>query len=345
MKRLFLIPFVAASLLVPAVCAAQFNIFTGAFSISLTLEPERPQAYEAVTLRASSLFTNLSSANVSWYVNDSLAASGEGLTTFRTVAGAPGTQTTISVRATSSLGGTLSGETKIAPSDAEIVWESTSLVPPFYKGRALAGSGSTIRAEAFVRLAREDGTLIPSKDILYTWSKNGSPLSSASGRGRSTFVTEAPLLSSADVISVRGASLDGTLEAEARTIIPATDTVLLLYPEHSLFGAFFNAAIGKTFTASNTEVLISAFPYFAEAIAPDDKRISYAWNVNGAPVAEDPAEPHKLILGSSGDGVRAVVDLSLSHTTNWLEAAHGLWTIDLIPGGIPAGDPFSPFGE
>lgn len=324
---------------------AQFEFFTGTFGITLSFEPTSPQAYESVVVRADSLFTNISAADVSWYVNDSLLTSGRGITSVRVPVGGPDSKTTVLVHAVNALGGTISGETVITPSDAEILWEADSLVPPFYKGRALPGAGTLIRAEAHVRLARDSGTLLAPEDIMYTWRRNGAVVSSVSGKGKNKAVFPAPLLFGADTISVTAESTDRELRAEARTSVPSSDTLLFIYEDHPLFGTLYNRALTRSAAIPETEVKLAAFPLFADARSAGDKRLDYSWTVNGTPIAEDPNEPDKIIVSSSGDAVRATLQLVLAHTTNWFEAANGTWNIELAAGGIPAGDPFSPFGE
>lgn len=337
--------FVATFAIPASVANAQFEFFTGSFGITLSIDPLTPQAYESVVVTADSLFTNISAADVSWYVNDSLLTSGRGITSVRVPVGAPGSKTTVAVRAVNALGGTIAGETVIIPADAEILWEADSLVPPFYKGRTLAGAGTSVRAEAHVRLARDNGTLIAPEDIMYTWRRNGAVASSVSGKGKNKAVFSAPLLFSTDTLSVTAESIDRTLRTEARTTIPSVDTLLFIYEDHPLFGTLYNRALRPSATIPETEVKLAAFPLFADARAAGDKRLDYSWTVNGTPIAEDPNEPDKIIVSSSGDAVRATLQLVLAHTTNWFEAAQGTWNIELASGGIPLGDPFSPFGE
>lgn len=327
------------------VAHAQFELFTGSFGINLSLEPAYPQANETVTVTANSVFTNLSTSELSWYINDALFTKGVGVTSIRTSAGAPGSQTTVSIRAVNSLGGEISGEAVIAPADAEILWEADSLVPPFYKGRSLPGAGTRVSAEALVRLSRKDGSLVPTQEITYTWSRNGSVVPSVSGKGRNRATFPAPLLFSTDTLSITAESSDGTLHAEARTLVPSTDTLLQIYEEHPLFGTLYNRTLPRSSEIPEPEVTLAAFPLFADARSAGDSRLSYLWTVNGARVPADPDEPDKITIQATGDAVRATLDLALEHATNWFEAAKGTWNIQLSAGGASFGDPFSPLTQ
>ncbi len=317
----------ALFLLSPGSSLAQEASALGNEAIVIRVSPETPRPGESVELSATSIFSSIEYADISWSANGKEFARGENRTAVTLPLGPLGSETRITAVAQTAGGAEIRGETTIRPVLIDIVWDTNSLVPPFFRGRALAGPGSTIRAQAIVNFMRADGTLVPESDITYMWRAGDKLLREASGRGRSRLTLTAPFLFDNTSLSVEAASQDGTFRANAATVVPSADTVLALYVDHPLYGTLYHDAITGSFPAGDTEVTVSALPYYTNARSARDDALRYAWQVNGRTVVSDAEEPNKITVATDEREGYALIELSLSHRTSWTEAARGTWNI------------------
>ncbi len=309
--------------------------------LTIEMQPAFPESFTPLSLNVRSISLDLSRAKISWYVNNALILEGEGETSASATTGALGTKTTITVEAAGEDGEFLSATRTIRPAEVDLVWESDSYVPPFYRGKRLASSGSTVFVEAIPQLVNANGALVPNRDIIYTWRKNDSVVTSVSGRGKSSATFQGPELFGTDTISVEAATVDGTMIAASTILIQSTEPFLSLYENHPLFGILFHRAIPEELDFSDSEVTLVAAPYFAGARSADDSRLSYAWRVNRAIIAADKERPSHITLSADGSDGVARVELSVTHATDYVMDARGLWRLVLNGGlGSTANDLF-----
>ena len=311
--------------------------------ITISMTPENPVPGGYVHLSALSSMIDLERSDVTWYADNMLIAQGIGQTEADVSAGPLGSEVVVAVIAQSADGAIASGQAFIRPTEVDIVWESDSYTPPFYKGRALPSAGTKIRAQAIADLKRPDSTLVPESGITYTWRRNRSVIQTASGRGRSFATFPAPALFGTDVIEVEAVSADGTLAGKASVNIPSIEPMLLLYEDHPLFGILYSKALGETATVKDAEVTFAAVPYFAQAVSPDDSQLAYNWTVNGERVPADYIRPSAVTINAEGSSGSARLALSLTRARNWNMKAEGAWQISFPNGGsgTVGTDPFN----
>ena len=63
---------------------------------------------------------------------------------------------------------------RVVPTEIDLLFESDSYVPPFYKGRAMPSAGTLLHLEAIPRFKRTDGSLVAPDGIIFTWKRGGS---------------------------------------------------------------------------------------------------------------------------------------------------------------------------
>jgi hypothetical protein len=256
-------------------------------------------------------------------------------------AGGLGSETVIEVYVETPDGNVGSARATFRPTELDLVWESDSYTPPFYRGRALPSAGSTLALQAFARFKRADGFVAPA-DITYTWRADGTLLSSLSGRGRSSVRIPGPSLYGSKKISV-SATAEG-FASSASVVISSVEPVLRLYIDHPLLGAMFHQALGTNARTTDAETTLVASPLYAPARNLADQNLVYAWRVNGTAIEPDPAEPEYITLSASEGAQSATVELSLTHRTNWYLESTGEWNITLGSARGTA-DPFRAGGQ
>src|SRR3989344_4252761 len=93
-----------------------------------------------------------------------------------------------------------------------------------------------------------------------------------------------------------------------------------------------------------TEMSFAAVPYFAEATEANDARLIYAWRINGNEVANDPVRPSEITINAERSSGNALIELALSHATNFFMSSFGRWGVTLAGGNRSgsngAEDPF-----
>lgn len=321
---------------------AQFAGQTAGARIFLFLSPEYPGPNEPVRISLESTLIDLAQSEIVWYVDNKVFKRGIGVKDADILVGPLGSKTGISVTAQTPDGANASGTTVISPAEVDLLWESDSYVPPFYRGRALPSHGTSVRVHAIARFKPAGSAQIPENNILYTWKRNGSTVGSASGRGKSSVIFPSPALFSTDIIEVNASAIGGAGGGAARLQISSIEPVLVLYQNHPLFGIMYNKAFDGTISLSDTEATFSAVPYFAEAESPDDARLIYSWNVNGNDIPADVLKPSELTVNAEKSNGLAQIALSITHAANFAMRSSGIWRVSFETGnnGFIGIDPF-----
>jgi hypothetical protein len=314
--------FLVCATLMPLVAHAQLSaFFTRQMMLSLT--PENPKPGETVRLSVTSYNLDLDRSVITWKANGVPFAQGVGLKDASIVAGGVGSVTDITVEATADTGDNASAEATISPAQMQVLWTSDSYAPPFYKGRKLAGTDTTVRAYALTDFTRI-GAPVPEVDIIYTWYRNGSAIAGASGRGKSTIALRGPARGT-DILRVVAETADRTQRAEATTPIIAYDARLVLYENHPLFGVLYHRAIVGDVNTVERELKVTVVPYFARTIVPQS--LTYDWVVNGTTIEPNAENPETLTLTADEYTGPADIELAVMNPADILMRSAGAWRI------------------
>ena len=305
-------------------------------TLSITTTPTFPAAEEMVTVSLSGYAVDIDRSLVVWYVDEKEVKRGPGLRTLEVQAPSLGSTKTIRVVAEEPSGILAAGEATLRPASVTLLWEADSYTPPFYRGRALPGSESPIRAAAIPNL-RRGATLIPTDEIIFTWLRDGARFTS--GRGLSSVTFAGPSLFDTDRITVVAESLDGTIVARNEIILRGADPKIELYEHHPLFGTLYHRAFVGTVMNRESEQKFAAVPFFA-SYPPRDPRLTYTWSVNATDIAPDPKAPDilKLRRDDTFSGV-ITITLSLSSVVDLYLKATNAWSVQLSNESVS----FNPF--
>ena len=310
----------------PLRASAQYNLPGAENAIIIDTSALHPAPGEAVHLTAKSSLVDLSVSTLSWRSGGKVIAQGVGVVSADIVVGALGVPTTVTV-SVSATRLEASAEATIIPTELDLLVDSDSYVPPLYRGRALPSAGTGALFQAIPRFKRPGGAFVPASDLIYTWRKNGEVESEISGRGRSSVRIPLMHLFGTDTISVEAKSADGTLSGEATTRLSAQEPRLVLYEDHPLFGTLFNNALGASTFVPESEMTFSAIPYFAQATALADPSLIYEWRVSGLSVPAEKETPNEITINASNSTGIALVELAVSHATNFYMDLKNSWNI------------------
>ncbi|MEK7068858.1 MAG: hypothetical protein AAB947_00580 [Patescibacteria group bacterium] len=329
----------------PHLVSAQTGALFGRFDNDLRLEmsPLHPRPGESVRISAHSASIDLPLTSLEWIENGKKIGGGVSVADIEIKAGVLGTETTVTVIMFENGIERVRKSVRINPTELDLLWESDSYVPPFFRGRALPSAGTNLYLQAIPRFKRTNGSLVPVSDIVFTWRRNDYVLQKISGRGAGRAVLGGPSFLGTDTISVHARSLDGLFETEEIVRIPSVEPRLVLYENHPLAGVMYhNAILSQNLQNYRGEVEMSlvAIPYFAEAQMDDDNSLIYKWKVNGNAITNNPERPNSITINASGSSGLAFVELALSHATNLFLNSFGSWSMTLSSERL-VNDPFT----
>src|SRR3989338_10123024 len=82
----------------------------------------------------------------------------------------------------------------------------------------------------------------------------------------------------------------------------------------------------------------TAVPYFASAVSSGDVGLQYEWRVNQSPITTSPTHGNEITVNAaSSTGLMALINLSLTHVSNYFLSAAGSWSVTFNKSGGPAG--------
>lgn len=296
--------------------------------LELTMTPERPEPFQTVNFVIKSFSYDLDRLKISWLVNNVEKRTEIGLTEFSMSAGPSGQKTTVKVVVEVADGSQRGIETTFIPSSVDLIYETSSYTPPFYKGKALNPSQGTVLVTALPTLIKSNGIKIPAANIIYTWKKNGQAQKSASGYGKNTFAFSGEIPIRDSLIEVTASSLEGDVSATKFINIPNVATEIIFYENNPIYGLMTNKGIRNTVKMVADEFSTVAIPYFFSVnsvISPD---LEYVWSLDGRTVeSQDPKNSFTTRVEKAGAGV-AEIGLKITNLTKILQTANNSYTLN-----------------
>ncbi|MHB1087010.1 MAG: hypothetical protein ACYCZ0_04670 [Minisyncoccota bacterium] len=333
--------FLAILLLASPAYAQQFDIPGASNALQIVTSPAQPAPKSTVRLTLQSPIFNLDEGVISWRVDGEPLSEGDGLRTVSINVGDVGQPIDISATYVSGDDEALAFLT-ITPAGLGLLWEAEGLTPAFYKGRTLPAAGARLTFVAYPTFIR-NGAPVAEKDLIFTWRRGDTVLGSLSGRGKSTAIIDSTAFFASDIISVEARTIDGSISSRASTRLVSPETPLRLYENHPLFGPLYHKAFGATTFTPDSEMTFIAIPYFAPATDENSSALQYEWRVNQQSVAADAKRPSQITINASGSSGVALIELVVSHVTNFFFGSEDAWQVTFSKaGGTAEGD--YPFG-
>ncbi len=314
MKKVFSYLFIITLLLIisPAFSFAQTTL-NGGF-LEMSLSPEKPTPLENVTITLQSFSYDLDRSKITWLVNGVEKRTEIGLKTFTVLAGQSGQKTTVGVRVETPEDGIQKSEVSFTPAVVDLIYEALSYTPPFYKGRALNPNQGKVLVTAIPELINSAGSKISSKNILYSWKKDGTVQQSASGIGKNIFIFSGSVPVRDILIEVTASSLEGNISASQQINITNSSPKIVFYENSLIYGIMFNQAIKNTVNLITDEFSAVAVPYFFTTNSTTGSELDYVWKMNGQTVEnQEPKNSFTTRVDTPGSGL---ADISLKISNN-----------------------------
>ncbi len=319
---------------------AQFSLSDAGNALTIGFSPATPSPGDTVRVSVQSSLIDISNSDIIWQANGKNIAQGKGLDSASVQASALGVETIVTVTVTASDGSSASTEATINPTELDLLVDSDSYAPPFYRGLPRPSVGTNIRLQAIPRFQR-GSVAVPASELIYTWRRNGEVLGSISGRGRMAAVIPVEHLFGTDTISVEARSADDQLSHVSSVSASADEPLLFLYENDPLYGIMFHRALSASAFISGAEATFTAIPFFVQARNLYDPALRFNWRVNSADIPASSKNPSELTINAENSSGVAFVELEVTHATNFYLDAKNTWNITFSsPSGDAASDPF-----
>lgn len=270
--------------------------------LSAEIFPEDPGAFTATSINLISYEIDLNSSNILWSINGVKQKSGIGQKSLQLTTGALGKKVLINIEALSPDGRDITKQISIIPAEVDLLWQSTNYVPPFYKGKALAGNQGTLMLLAVPSFIKESGQAINSSQLIYTWKLNSKELDSGIGKNKGLLNLDGNSYINNLFLNVTTA--DGSLKASKLITFSPIESKIILYQSSPLLGPNYSRALGDTLIMSLPETTIRVEPYFFNTSG-----LNYAWAINnGTPTAsKSPELAIRQPNNNSGESILTVI--------------------------------------
>lgn len=277
-------------------------------SFDFEVTPLFPEPGDTVTVFAETYSFDTSRANTIWRVNGEVIEQGRGIQQITFDLGTFQNNARVSFTATQGAE-TISHNITIVPNIIDLIVESGTYTPPFYKGGTVPTHEAPMRIVALPSLGAYD-----SEELIYTWRINGQVAGSKSGAGRSTLTTEAAPLGQRLAVRVDVESVDGAAQGRKEVSIKTQRPNVVLYAVNPLLGLNTARILERESELAEEEVTIHAEPFYVSGAYRDLLPILYTWKLNGKKVETTNNDTGTITLRQAGTGKgTAYIQVSITH--------------------------------
>lgn len=259
----------------------------------LALPSNNPDPGEVVTVSVRSSDFDLDRASYRWTVNGTTlkdAQQGVGVKSYSFVAGKTGINYSVRVSATPSAGTTLSKTIAVRSFDMPLYWWADSIVPSWFRGKALPSIGSDVHIAALSNLPG-----VNPKTLLYSWEFNNNFVGNQSGVGKTVF-RFTPQFPVRETIKVRVQNASGSIDKEKTVEIPSYEPLVRAYELRPFEGVHFSRVLKSLSVQRETFLDVIAEPFFFPL--KNFRDLAFQWSSGGKTAEKQEESPNILSIKS-----------------------------------------------
>lgn len=225
------------------------------------------------------------SANFTWFLNGRIVSEGAGANSYNFNTGELGS--TINLRAVAVIDGIrYEASRALTVNDIDLLWRAETLVPKWYKGKALASPGSTVVITAFPNVA-SGARKLSNSNLIYRWSLDGQDQPEISGLNRRSIILRASNeLNLPQEITLKVSNADQTIGAQKTMEILLVNPEIVFYEEHALEGPISNLALERISMSTGEEKEFRSSPYFFS----QGETFTREWRIDGEKIEKNGSE-------------------------------------------------------
>jgi hypothetical protein len=266
----------------------------GTESVAITLNPQYPSPGERLTATIDDYSLGITFGTIEWLVDGVEIPLARNSRAVEIVAGALGTNTTLTVRLRLPTGATLESNVVITPQYTDIIIEPQTFTPQFYNGRAEPTVGSLVRATALIETAR--GTL-NSASHTYLWKLNGTTLGGGSRTGAYQVAYEVPQ-GRDHVLSLEVYDQSGAIVTKRSVLVKTANVDIALYEVSPLYG-LSTTAINNPLPFLGNTLTLRSVPYNLDLRSTRNNTFT-EWQLDGRRF-DAGIDPYEVTLGRAGN--------------------------------------------
>lgn len=291
---------------IPAIHTYAQTIPTQQGAVSLNMRPAYPEPNTEVTLSLDDYSVKTLGADIIWYVNGLEKVSNKNERSLTLTTGAIGEKITVAVKLVRNNILAFSAERIITPSVVDIILESNTYIPNFYKGRALPSSESTVRAIAIFH----DGTNASWSNNSYKWTLDETILSGGPLKGKYAMDVVVPRLQSGQ-LTVEVYNSRGGLVGKKSILIGSVQPQLHIY-EYSPLHGLSERAVQSPRALTSAQTTLYAEPFFLNTQILDTLNTDFVWKLNNVTVPVSESALNAIELTKNGSTGEASVSVAIT---------------------------------
>jgi hypothetical protein len=299
------------------VLAQNLNQFKTEIQVDLT--PDNPGPNETVSATVTTFATSLNEAKITWIVNGKTIKSGKGEKTASFTTGGYNSNTTLDIIVITKEGETIEKILTIKPVQIDLIWQTDSFVPPFYKGKANFSFQNKVVFIAIPHLL-SGGSEISPKNLIYKWIKDGEVIDTVSGYGKNTYTLTQSIIARPIEIEVEVSSSNGVVGRES-TIINPSDPEVIMYEKNPIYGIEFEKALMGNVNLEGSEISVISMPYFFGTSDLNNINLQFKWSLNGVLIDNDYTRRSRVFRPKDGAVGVSNISLSIENESKVLQTA------------------------
>lgn len=292
---LFLVSLLAFFLIPTTFLHAQISISAMETTASLVVEPKFPAPHSVVTVSLDAYAVDTLGASTRWYVDGKELIEQKNQQSIKFIAGAIGTKHTVRAIISFTNRPALETTLTVPVNQVDLIIESQTYTPSFYKGRALPGENAVIRAIAITHTKPLGNPAL----YTYEWKLDGDMLFGGPILGKQVMYFNMPEFIDHS-LSVTVYGTDGTTLGRGYVSLNPVEPEVYFYEENPLRG-LSRKAVTPEFTLIGDETTIYAEPYFMNTDLINTKGV-FEWRLDGVEVNSSNAKNAITLRHTEGEG-------------------------------------------
>lgn len=285
--------------------------------VDITATPKYPKPFESVVVTIDAFGIDLNNAIITWTENNKTTLQGKGEKTLRTQTKARGEQLIIKVTIDAPHSKKIERTITLNPQTVDIVWETTTYTPPFYKGKSLYTPESNVKFVAMPSISNTGAPIDP-KLINYKWSQDGEVMGTKSGSGKNAFLYNGSILLKPVQILLEATDGNGSVANNSIELAPFNPKIYI-YEKNPLYGTLFNKEVSTLFDlGEKQEGTASVFPFFYNIGTRGDKNLEYTWSINSNSIDVPVSQNEMTFRNTENVSGKSIIGVSISDITNFV---------------------------
>jgi hypothetical protein len=313
---LYKILFLGLLFIAPNISFAFFESQTN--NLVAQVSPENPEASQQVNITLNSYLYNLDTCYFSWSEDNQKSTTKIGQKSFSLTMPPLGKSAAVSVSVSCLNQGTsLNKDFIFQANDVDFLISADTYIPPFYKGMAYPSHGSNIRIIAMPSVYDNQGNLIDSSNLIYSWSKKDKAMNNSSGFGKNSVTIKADDVASSVSMGLEIKSLSGESKVKKTFEVQINSPKLLLYENKPLTGIQYQKNLSGDFNLSQDEFNLVAEPFFFSNQSLTDSKVNFTWTMNGKDISNN-NERSVTLRQNTGSTGQTLVQVNANDSDNFM---------------------------